>query len=387
MQMNKISIVVALLVLLSSPAWAQGTSSKGIATVVLDGRLTPKVKMQAIEDARINALDRYFSQTHQANAKNYQRIRDDIVRNVSQYVLSVVILSEDIDGKSLDEAKRAKTGLYTIVVRADLDINRINNELTSQSVVANTAAADKSDMTFVFVARQQVSVQSFDDKVYKRTDVNANIEMNGSSSNSLTESEDIRSNSVTLRDSREVSGKASIDATVAVTSGGSTTAKSDVVKWDLMPTAGINTVMEGVFANAGFTVIDVVFLEEASGGLVDVDAIRNDYKTGDDLSPETLRNTTKGVRIAEIPYLALGTLDVGMKSIDPATGRTQVHVTVSGKVIDVSGRFPRTVSSVGPVRISGLGHDQSTARESALIKAAGLAAKRLVDQLNAKGIQ
>jgi len=385
MQMKKNLIAVALLLLSSGMAWAQGTTSKGAATVVLDGPLTPAVKMQALHDAGINALDRYFSQSNAAKAKNYQLIRDDIVSNSSQYILSVAVLSEDIDGKSLDEAKDIETGLYSIVVRADLDVNRLNNELESQSVVANTAVADRSYVTMLFVARQQVSVQSFDDKVYKRTDVNAKADLNVSTSNSLTESEDIRGDSVTLNDSRDVSGNANVNATVAVTTGGSTTAKSDLVKWDLMPAAEINIVMNGVFSNAGYEVVDAEYLEEESGGLVNVEAIRNDYKTGNDLSAQTLRNTTKGVRNVEVPYLALGTLDVGMKSTDPATGLTQVYVTVTGKVLDVSGRFPKTASSVGPIQIAGLGPDESVARTNALKMAAETAAKQLTDELNAKG--
>jgi len=384
MQINKL-LVATILLAASGLAWGQSTTSKGVANAVLDGPLTPEVKIQTVREAGINALDRYFSQTNQAKAKNYQLIRDDIIGNVDQYILSVAILSEDIDGKPLDEAGDVEVGLYTIVVRADIDINRLGNELKSQSVTANTATADKSYMTMLFVARQQVSVQSFDDKVYKRTDTNAQLDMSGNMNNSITESENIRSDSVTLNDSREVSGQANVNSTVAVTTGGSTTAKADVVKWDLMTTSEMDAAMEGVFSLAGYEVVPAVFLEEESGGLVNIEAIRNDYRTGNDLSSETLRNTAKGVRVAEVPYLALGTLDVGMKSTDPATGLVRVNVTVTGKVLDVSGRFPKTASSVGPVQIAGLGQNATVARTNALSKAAETAARQLSDELNAKG--
>ena len=86
-----------------------------------------------------------------------------------------------------------------------------------------------------------------------------------------------------------------------------------------------------------------------------------------------------------MPYLALGTLDVGMKSKDPATGLVRVNVTVTGKVLDVSGRFPKTASSVGPVQIAGLGPNPTVARTNALSKAAETAARQLSDELNAKG--
>ena len=290
MQINRL-LVATILLVAGSIAVAQSTTSKGVANAVLDGPLTPQVKMQAVRDAGINALDRYFSQTNQAKSKNYQLIRDDIISNSGQYVLSVAVLSEDIDGMPLDEAKDIETGLYTVVVRADLDLNRLNNELKSQSVTANTATANKSYMTMVFVARQQVSVQSFDDKVYKRTDVNAELDMAGNMNNSVTESENIHGDSVTLSDSRDVSGRAIVNSTVATTTGGSTTAKADVVKWDLMTTSGMDATMEGVFSLAGYEVVPAVYLEEDSGGLLNVEAIRNDYRTGNDLSSATLRNT------------------------------------------------------------------------------------------------
>jgi len=385
MQIDRVLIAVFLLLAGSGLAWAQGTSAKGVANAVLEGPLRQDVKIHTVRKASINALDRYVSEANQAKAKNYELIRDEIIRNVDSYVLSVAVLSEDIDGKPLNEAGEGTAGLYTVVVRADLNLNRLNNELKSQSVVANTATADKSYLTMLFVARQQVAVQSFDNRVYKRADVNSQVATTGSTSNSITESESISSSSVTLNDSRDASGRANIDATVAVTTGGSTTTKADVVKWDLMTTSELDTVMEGVFTNAGYEVVPAVYLEEYSDGLLDVNAIRDDYRTGDDLAAATLRNTAKGVQVAEVPYLALGTLDVGMKSTDPATGLVQVYVSVTGKVIDVSGRFPKTASSVGPVQIAGLGPDATVARTNALSKAAETVAKQLSDELNAKG--
>ena len=387
MQIKNFLFTTVLVILTASTALAQDTTSKGVATVVLDGPLTTQVKMQAIRDAQINALDRYFSQTNQAKAKNYQLIRDDVIVSIDQYVLSVTILSEDIDGLPLSAAKEIESGLYSVVIRADIDANRLNNELKSQSVVANTAVDDKSLMTILFVARQQVSIQSFDDKVYKRTDVNTKLDMNDTSSNSLTESEDIRGDSVTLRDSNDSSRNMNANQTIAVTSGGSKTTKADVVKWDVTRASEINSAMVGIFSNAGYEVYEAEYLEEESGGLIDIQAIRSDYQTGDDLAAATLRNTAKGVRSVGFRYFALGTLDVGMKSQDPTSGLVRVFVTVTGKVLDVSGRFPRTASAVGPVQVAGLGPSEDEARTNALIKAAQTAAKQLTDELNAKGFQ
>jgi hypothetical protein len=128
-------------------------------------------------------------------------------------------------------------------------------------------------------------------------------------------------------------------------------------------------------------------VEQESNGLLSVDAIRQDYSHGDDLAPLTQRNMVNGVKAAGIPFIAIGTLDVGMRDTDPATGNKRVFVTVSGKVLDLSQKFPRTVSSVGPVQFSGLGPDESVARVNALKKAAESAAQQLMNELNAKGVK
>ena len=83
-----------------------------------------------------------------------------------------------------------------------------------------------------------------------------------------------------------------------------------------------------------------------------------------------------------MPYLALGTLDIGMQDTDPVTGLTRIYVTVTAKLIDVTTRFPRTVSSVGPVQFSGTGPDASVAQTNALKRAADSAARELAAQLN-----
>ena len=371
----------------ASIALAQTVTSKGVGNEMLDGEMNAAIKAAAVREASINALDRYFSETNQAKAKNYELVRDELVASIEDYVLSVAILSEDIDGTPVEEMRGATSGLYTVVVRADINANRLNNELKSRSVIANTSTRDKSLLTFVFVARQQSSLQSFDDKVYKRTDVDAKIKADARMQNEITESENIGANTVTLRDTRNVDANANINASVAVTTGGSTTTKADVIKWDVTRASEINSAMTGVFSNAGYEVVEAEYLEEESGGLVDLAAIRADYQTGDDLSSETKRNVAKGVRDVEIPYLAMGTLDVGKKSIDPSSGLVRVFVTVTGKVLDVSGRFPRTASSVGPVQFAGLGPDETVARTNALKLAAEMAAKQLTDELNAKGFQ
>jgi hypothetical protein len=230
-------------------------------------------------------------------------------------------------------------------------------------------------LTFVFVARQQDTAQSFDDKVYQRADVGRAY---GEKTN---EGESLRGNSISTSGSREET------VSVSTTTGGSVTRRSDSLTWKVANANEVNTAMTGIFSSAGYEVVEAEYVESESNGLLSVDRIRKDFGAGDDLASATLRDTANGVRAAGIPYLAYGTLDVGMRDRDPVSGNVRIFVTVTGKLLDVSGRFPRTVSSVGPVQYAGLGPDESVARTNALRDAAEKTAQQMANEMNVRAVR
>ena len=374
MSLIRLLMMVALMAV-GTGAHAQAVTSKGTATVTYDRKLDAAVKDRALQDAKVNALDRYVAaQADGAKSRNYETARAGLVASVDSYVLSATVLSEESDTK----AKR-----YTVAIRAEIDAPRLENALVGSSAVARTPTAQKSLMTFVFVARQQGSVQVFDDKVYKRVDASVAGNATGDARRDATESERITGNSVSTSDKVHASENYQANLTASVTSGGSTTAKADTVTWNVTRADEINSVMTGTFTAAGYEVVEADYVTT-----LDVEAIRKGYGTGEDLSPAALQGAVRGVKSAGgFRYLALGKLDVGMRDKDPATGLTRVYVTVSGKVLDVSGAYPRTVSSVGPEQFAGLGPSETVARTNALTEAAGAAAGRLVNELNARGVQ
>jgi hypothetical protein len=374
MSLIRILMVMLALVPAVGTAIAQPLDSKGIASVSFDGKLTPAIKQTALEKAKVNALDRLIAQSDMAKSRNYELARDSLLADIDTYILSATILSEEGDEKA---------GRYTVSIRAEINGPRLENALRGSSVVANTPTAQKSLMTFVFVARQQQSVQSFDDKVYKRTDAKATGASSSERTRDASESEAITGNSVSTSDKILETSDGNSEMSTSVTIGGSTTGRADVVAWVVTQAAEINSVMTGSFTAAGYEVVEAEYV-----GQLDVDSIRADYGTGDDLSPATLRNAVKGVKAAgDFDYLALGRLDVGMKDKDPASGLTRVYVTASGKVLDVSGSYPKTVSSVGPAQYAGVGPSEAVARTNALRQAATIAAEQMINELNARGVR
>jgi hypothetical protein len=254
----------------------------------------------------------------------------------------------------------------------------------SRSAVAQTGQGNL--ITFLFMARMQDSVKSYQDRVYQRADVHGSGSHSSNHHEQTNESELIGSSSIGTGDRVRSNTTEKANTTMVAESGGSVTRKADKIDWTVTPSSEIDTAMTGVFSDAGFQVVEAEYVESESHGLLSIAAVRKDFSKGDELTASTMRNTAGGVHAAGINYLAEGTLDVGIHDTDPVSGNVRVFVTVTGKVLDVSGRFPRTLSSVGPVQFAGLGPTETVAKTNALKLAAENAARQMADELTAKGL-
>lgn len=370
-----VSLALCLWVVL--PAQAQLVSAHGMGSSSYARKPGPEVRAEALAKAKVGALEAYIAQTNPARATLFAGRRDEFAAQVDRYVLSSVVLSEQDD-------KASKT--YTVTVRADINAAVLQAALTGGGAGA-APSGPRSLLTFLFMARMQDSVQSFDDKIYRRSESKQSGSDRSGRSEKTSEGESIRQSSIGTNGSISTRSMNQNDSASSSTTGGSTTRRSDAVVWKVTNAAEVNSVMTGTFSAAGYEVVEAEYVEGESGGMLSIDRIRKDFSTGSDLSPETLRNTTAGVRNAQIPLLAVGTLDVGLRDTDPVSGNVRVFVTVTGKVLNVSGRFPRTVSSVGPVQFSGLGPTESVARTNALTIAAQEASRQMVDELHVKNVK
>jgi hypothetical protein len=354
---------VALSLFLVTSAQAE-VSIKGMAEISYDSWSKPdkkeikKAKNKAVE----SAISRWASKQGGSFLKNFETVRPQVIKNLNDYVFGIKVVDEETN-------KDSKT--YSVVIKAELDDVRLKNLVSSASDVANASEDDLSYMTFVFVSRRQALVQSFDDKVYKRKD--SSVSEQGTEAEEATES--------------GVEYASESSRTEKTTTGGSTTKRADKIEYTVSNANEISIAMTEVFGSNGFEVVEAEYLEEETDGLISVDAFKKDFSYGDDISSSTRRNAAKGARMVDIPFIALGTLDIGMQDKDPSSGLTRVFVTVTGKLISVKKRFPKTVASVGPVQFAGVGPNQTVAERNALKLAAQNAANELVNQMNAKGVK
>ena len=149
------------------------------------------------------------------------------------------------------------------------------------------------------------------------------------------------------------------------TTAGSTTFKSDEISWKVFPSENLDAAISGVLKTAGYRLVPAALLGRKSDGLINQDAINEDYSNGNDLSQTVLDDMVEGCENLKLPYLSTGTLNVQTPTIHPVDGRTRVTVSVNIKVYVLSGFIPETIASIGPVQESALGDSMTTAQTSA----------------------
>lgn len=382
--MQVIKLFIALLMaIVVTHAHAQVHQARGQFAVnykdhigVFDKTEAPaKVKQQAQQEAMLKAVEAYFAEAGQAESTNFDGIRSKILQDPGRYVLDSTVIAED------DNKKDFK---YSVVVRASLNVANLRNAMQASSAVGRAAETEKSMLSFVFVSRQVSSEKTYDNRVYKRAE--ASVQVSGSATRQETnsmkektsEGESLKKSQVDTFGSKvqrrddSVSIDASKKAVATSETGGSTTRKASNVTWRLLPSANLNQVFVSNFSQAGYDVVEAAMVESDKFKVSDIE---DDYRSGNDLQPKTLRAIANGMKEASVPYVALGTLDVGLPGKDPQTGLVRVDVTVNAKVWDVTKLIPRTRSAVGPVVYSGVGPNEDAARVNALKSAANSAAQ------------
>ena len=341
------------------------------------------VKQKARQEAELKAIEAYYAEAGQSESANFDAIRSKVLQEPGRYILESTVIAEKDDNKDYQ---------YTTTVRVSLNVANLRNAVQAKSAVVQAADSEKSALSFVFVSRQVDSTKKFDDRVFKREDRSASLSVAQKDSNAVTEKssegESIQRSQVSTHgfSSRTETQGTDIAAKSTRTSetGGSTVSRASESTWRVMPSANLNQVFVAQFSQAGYDVIESAMVETDKFKVADIE---NDYKSGNDLQPKTLRAVAAGLKEAQIPLVALGTLDVGLPAKDPQTGLMRVSVTVNAKVWDVTKPIPRTRVAVGPVSYAGVGPNDEDARSSALKLAASNAAQELSSRMTTMGLR
>ena len=371
-------IAMASLLLWSTTVLGQTEYAKGRAALNYTGKSAPQaVRDQAGQMAQTKAIETYYAEAGESELANFDSNREKILGNLDRYVLEATVISEE---------DRTDIKQYAVTIRVKLNVAALHNAMKENSAVSGVAKSARSRLTFLFVARQANDETVYDAHVYQRVDASAKASGTSSISENGSEGESVSKSQVSTNASKTSTGSATANASVTVERGGSTTRKASELTWRLFPTSNVSSVFTGSFGNAGFRVMEAADVEPYSGGKLRVATVQDDYKSGLDLKPQTLADVEAGLRTAQIPYLAFGTLDVGFANKDPATGLLRVSVTVNAKIIDVTEVIPERLATVGPIQYAGLGPTELEAQTNALKVAAQNASRELISQMTNAGV-
>jgi hypothetical protein len=367
MRRQGLLLIAAFVLALSSAtsgAWAQ-IQVEGRGTIPYDtGLFSSKpdagVRQAALAEAKKNALSRYAAGFSPAKFALFQAGEPQIYATLDQYVIDAILVDEGVD-------KEAKT--YYAVIRATVNGPRLEAVLNDRGVAnAQSTGGKGTAISYLFVARETESAKAFDTR---RT-----VMAHDQNAISASQSQGVSGGQAKFSESRE--------ATRSITTGGSTLHKADEVTYRVTSPENINAAMNDVLASKGFEVYDYRDVVSQCAG-PEPTRIYAEFANSDELSRETRANTFAAARQCQISVFATGTLDVGLQDIDPVTGNKRVYVSVRSQLLDITGRLPRIIASVGPVQYAGLGPDAVVAMRNALQLAATEVAKSISDQMNAKG--
>lgn len=363
---NAVKILTLAGAMLSQASFADLASMKASATIayksgVFSSEPSAEIKNEAIEQARLAAWKKYVAKMSGATKDMYLSRQDMFLNNLSDYVVEVIILDDQLD-------KKAKK--YSVMVRASIDESAVSSVLRSSSAAASQGTGEGSLFSFVFVSREVENQRQFLDKktnISKSEAVAASETKVAVSGNNVSESTDDSSFSKT-------------------TTGGSVERKADKITYKVASSQDINAAMSNVLSTAGFEIVEYDDVVSECGG-TEREVIMEEFSVSDDMSRDTRKGAVDGNRECEVTLFAAGTLDIGLSDIDPVSGNKRVYVSARAQVWNLEKKLPKKVASVGPVQYSGLGPDAKVAMRNALNLAAKEAANEIVAILNSKGIR
>ncbi len=351
---------------------------QGAATLTYKGhKITTEEKQKAFVEAEENAIERYYANLGQSYYANYEKAKPTIVGKINKYILGTSIISQQ-DHKSLR--------MYQISLQVQLNGSLLKNAVMATTAAGSTPDYKKTKIGFFFVARSVQSAQDFDDRVYSRVDNGSDVNVHAGRSNAGIESQNLQGSSIGVgsRDSRSASINVRTEQTRE--SGGSVLRQATKYKYTILTSENLNTVFAAAFAKSGFEGIPAAFIAPSAGGLINISVLDHEYESGRNIKPETLNNLARGMQLVQIPYLAVGSLDVGLPTVDPSTGLKMVIVTVNDTIYDVESQFPTVIGAVGPKQYQGLGPTQQSAEVNAIKAAAKSAATTLISRLNEQSV-
>jgi|TARA_B100000131_G_scaffold70443_1_gene66739 hypothetical protein len=316
------------IIILSSPLESKEVEIKSSITKSYEpGFFFKKPKSKdidrALEEIRKNMWESYTSTFSDAKMKQYLMVEEQVLPEIDKFFTSLSVVDIDVSSE-------LKT--FTVYARGKINDTAVNARLSFLSKAGQTSSGDGSPFTFIFIAKQAEKVLDFKDLDSLDSEIRKSASYSYKSTNS----------------------------------------------------SFIDTSITNILSTAGFEVISYSDISIECGG-PDLSEIAQNLSDKDNMDSDLRREIIEACRKCDIDYLAIGILDIGIKSKVNNQDR-EISVSVQSQVWDIQKKLPRVIASVGPITSNAKEKDDITTIKKALVDPSESAARNIVDQLNAKNL-
>ena len=298
----------------------------------------------------------------------FEGIKDQVFSNAYDYMnceveVSVPDLSNKEDVKKIKQTKTIK-----IVMRADIDVTKIDIEINKSSKIFDSSTSEKSTLAMIFFSRTVAAQRQFDERV-------TNVEKT--------------TKGVDINEEESETGISSMTTETNVSeTGGSTLKKADISEYivDDNDTVKLEAGMKEIFTKARFEPISGPRKVRRNWRKLK-NEILDSLESGGGI-PEEVRWEIEDI-LAEknVNYVVFAYFDVGVPDVDAATGNQIVNVALTiAEITRLGNGDPVSLGTISGVQGRGQGSDNSIAKNNAINAVAKNTAKKLVALINSKGI-
>lgn len=355
-------LIILSVILLPVVAFGQEVKVAGTASAFLEGtckknnmvsrRADKAILADTIERAKINALRSYSAQSTIAVANSFATKEDEILADVDSYLLNF-------------EARvvcREKTQNVRVAVSGVLNKSAWDRTLALDTVLAN----DRSRITAMFVARKLSTFTQFEEK-----------QVTLSQRESLSDS----SRSAVAAGDGSINAYGESSSSLVSTTGGRAERRAVERGYTIFSNDDIDAAINQGIAEQGYRVAPIAQIRG-----MPIEKFRNDFASGDVISPVTLNQAFDALSKLPVDVLLMvTTLDVGVAQKNANLNSTVV-VSINAQVYKFDGLFYEVVASVGPSQERGEGRDAIEAERDALLNSSRSVVEQLTAQLREKQI-
>jgi hypothetical protein len=315
-----------------------------------------KAQLQAKEQL----WKKYISEMDQAQIDQYLLLQEEIDSEIDEYILDFYIKESKVD-------EDAKT--ITLFIRAEINEALLFGKLKNQSAAGQTSSQEGSNIGYLITLRKEINRQQYQDRDIDITEETDSI------NSSMNETENSSSESSTK-----------VKKTVA---GGSEKIKSDVSAYEKTnQTIGTDELDAGflsVFSSFGFEVSKYAVIEGFCGGVPQED-VENEFIQKNKISNKNKIGMLKAAKDCEMNYFVTGAMTIQKAGRQKGTSNTETNVSLSVEVTAIPKKGPPKSVASFIEQVSEVGSTERASAIKAIKKVSEITAKKIVDQLNSKGI-